>query len=79
MTNLPLIEHIAKKNKPMIVSTGMSTLEEIDETVKLIYGGSVSPDNSSEILNTSIVDGALVGGASLDADKFVDIIKSVNL
>ena len=35
-----------------------------DETVKLIYGGSVSPDNSSEILNTSIVDGALVGGAS---------------
>ena len=36
MTNLPLIEHIAKKNKPMIVSTGMSTLEEIDETVKLI-------------------------------------------
>ena len=50
-----------------------------DETVKLIYGGSVSPDNSSEILNTSIVDGALVGGASLDADKFVDIIKSVNL
>ena len=50
-----------------------------DETVKLIYGGSVSPDNSSEILNTSIGDGALVGGASLDADKFVDIIKSVNL
>ena len=50
-----------------------------NETVKLIYGGSVSPDNSSEILNTNIVDGALVGGASLDADKFVDIIKSVNL
>ena len=50
-----------------------------NETVKLIYGGSVSPENSSEILNTNIVDGALVGGASLDADKFVDIIKSVNL
>ena len=49
-----------------------------DETVKLIYGGSVSPDNSSEILNTSIIDGALVGGASLDVDKFVDFIKSVN-
>ena len=50
-----------------------------DNWVKLIYGGSVSPDNSSEILNTSIVDGALVGGASLDAEKFVDIINSVNL
>lgn len=36
MTNLPLIEHIAKKNKPMIVSTGMSNFEEINETVQLI-------------------------------------------
>ncbi len=36
MTNLPLIEHIAKKNKPMIVSTGMSNLDEINETVQLI-------------------------------------------
>ena len=50
-----------------------------EENIKFIYGGSVSPNNSSEILNTNIVDGALVGGASLDADKFVDIIKSVNL
>lgn len=36
LTNLPLIEHIAKKNKPMIVSTGMSEIEEIKETVELI-------------------------------------------
>ena len=36
LTNLPLIEHIAKKKIPMIVSTGMSTLEEISETVELI-------------------------------------------
>ena len=50
-----------------------------DEDIKFIYGGSVSSDNSADILNTKIVDGALVGGASLDADKFVDIIKSVNL
>ena len=50
-----------------------------EENIKFIYGGSVSPNNSSEILNTNIVDGALVGGASLDANKFVDIIKSVNL
>lgn len=50
-----------------------------DDAIKFIYGGSVSSNNSAEILNTKIVDGALVGGASLDADKFVDIIKSVNL
>jgi len=36
MTNLPLIEHIAKKGKPMIVSTGMSKIEEVRETVKLV-------------------------------------------
>ena len=36
LTNLPLIEHIAKKKIPMIVSTGMSTIEEISETVQLI-------------------------------------------
>src|SRR3989338_5139091 len=38
LTNLPLIEHIAKKGKPMIVSTGMSLMEEIRETVELIKG-----------------------------------------
>ena len=36
LTNLPLIEHIAKKNKHMIISTGMSTIEEIGETVDLV-------------------------------------------
>ena len=36
LTNLPLQEHIARKGKPMIVSTGMSTFEEVEETVNLI-------------------------------------------
>lgn len=36
LTNLPLIEHIAKKGKPMIISTGMCTVEEVAETVKLV-------------------------------------------
>ena len=37
-----------------------------DDNIKFIYGGSVSPDNAEDILNSKIVDGALVGGASLD-------------
>ena len=49
------------------------------EKLRFIYGGSVSPDNSDEILNLNIVDGALVGGASLDSEKFVKIIKSIQL
>ncbi len=40
ITNLPLIEHVARKGKPMIVSTGMTELEEVEETVDVIesYG-----------------------------------------
>ncbi len=36
LTNLPLIKHIAKKNKPIILSTGMSTIKEIEEAVTII-------------------------------------------
>lgn len=36
LTNLPLIEHIGRKGKPMIVSTGMCTIEEVGETVALL-------------------------------------------
>ena len=50
-----------------------------EEKIKFIYGGSVSPHNSNEILNSKIIDGALVGGASLDVDKFIKIIESVDL
>jgi triosephosphate isomerase len=40
------------------------------------YGGSVTPDNAGELLACSDIDGLLVGGASLDADKFVTIASS---
>jgi N-acetylneuraminate synthase len=36
MTNIPMLRHIARKGKPMLVSTGMATLEEIRETVKAL-------------------------------------------
>ena len=40
---------------------------------RVIYGGSVKPDNAHEIMSLKNVDGALVGGASLDANIFWDI------
>ena len=43
--------------------------------VALLYGGSVNPDNALEFLRQPDVDGALVGGASLDADSFVGIVE----
>ena len=47
------------------------------EAVRVQYGGSVKPDNSAELLHQPEIDGALVGGASLKAEDFVAIIKSV--
>lgn len=38
LTNLPLQEHVAKKGRPMIVSTGMSSMDEIAETVAVVRG-----------------------------------------
>ena len=46
------------------------------EAARLLYGGSVKPDNASEILRTDNVNGALVGGASLLAEDFFAIIKA---
>ncbi|MEQ8405555.1 MAG: triose-phosphate isomerase [Oceanicaulis sp.] len=42
--------------------------------LRILYGGSVKPDTAAELLAQSDIDGALVGGASLDADDFAAII-----
>jgi triosephosphate isomerase (TIM) len=44
--------------------------------VPVLYGGSVKPDNASELLAQADVDGALVGGASLDLDSFTAICRA---
>ena len=46
----------------------------ISDRVVIQYGGSVKPENATEIMNMEEIDGALVGGASLDASKFSEII-----
>ncbi|THD74773.1 triose-phosphate isomerase [Thalassobius vesicularis] len=45
--------------------------------VRILYGGSVKPDNAAEIFGVSNVDGALVGGASLSAQDFCPIISAL--
>jgi len=44
------------------------------DTVRIQYGGSVKPDNISELMAAADIDGALVGGASLKVDDFLSII-----
>jgi triosephosphate isomerase len=41
--------------------------------VPILYGGSVKPDNAGELMSQPNVNGALVGGASLDADSFASL------
>lgn len=43
---------------------------------RILYGGSVTPDNAAEFSRVSEIDGALVGGASLDPDKFAAIVRA---
>lgn len=51
-----------------------AALGDAGETMAILYGGSVNGDNAADILSLVDVDGALVGGASLTAEKFVPII-----
>jgi triosephosphate isomerase len=50
--------------------------KEAAENLTIQYGGSVKPDNAAGLLSKPDIDGALVGGACLKADSFVDIIKA---
>ena len=50
--------------------------KEAGEAVRILYGGSLKPDNAPELLSLPDVDGALVGGASLDAGSFAAIVEA---
>lgn len=50
--------------------------KEVAEAVRIQYGGSVKPDNIVELLSMEHIDGALVGGASLEPDSFVKLIEA---
>ncbi|PQJ20643.1 triose-phosphate isomerase [Tenacibaculum sp. SG-28] len=50
--------------------------EEVANTISILYGGSVKPNNAKEIFSKPDVDGGLIGGASLQAEDFVAIANS---
>ena len=55
----------------MVDKFGLKTAESI----RVLYGGSVKPENIKDLMSETDIDGALVGGASLKADSFVSIIR----
>ena len=52
---------------------------ESSEAVRILYGGSVKPNNAAELLSQQDIDGALVGGASLKVDSFLAIINAASV
>ena len=50
--------------------------DEVAEAVRIQYGGSVNPKNIDELLSMSDIDGALVGGASLDSESFLALVRA---
>jgi triosephosphate isomerase len=50
--------------------------KEISNNVSILYGGSVKPNNASEIFSKKDVDGGLIGGAALNASDFSKIVES---
>jgi len=70
------------------IGTGKTAMPEMaqqaHETIKavldlpVLYGGSVKPDNAAELMSQPAVDGALVGGASLDVESFAAICRNAS-
>lgn len=50
--------------------------QEFADAVRVLYGGSVKPENVGEIMSQPDVDGGLVGGASLEADSFIALVEA---
>jgi triosephosphate isomerase len=64
-----------KTATPAMAQEAHETIKELID-VPTLYGGSVKPENAAELLAQPAVDGALVGGASLDVESFAAICRS---
>ena len=49
--------------------------KDVADQVRILYGGSMTPDNVKELMSQPDIDGGLVGGASLKAESFAKIVK----
>lgn len=67
---------IAQEVHAFIRSILTKITPKLAQTVPIIYGGSVKPENAAGLLSQPDIDGALVGGASLDAKSFISILRA---
>lgn len=74
---VPSTDQIGEVHDQIRTALGKRFGPGVGKSVRLLYGGSVKPDNADEIFAVENVDGALVGGASLKADDFGAIITAL--
>ena len=65
-----------KTATPEMAREAHALIKGIYPVERLLYGGSVKPENAEELLSQDDVDGALVGGASLEVDSFTAICET---
>ena len=51
--------------------------QETAESISILYGGSMKPENAKELFSCADIDGGLIGGAALESRSFVEIVKSI--
>jgi len=79
-TGLTATKEIAQEMHSLCRSTLKELFgDEAAEKISILYGGSVKPDNSKELIDQPDIDGLLIGGASLDCSSFYQILESVVL
>lgn len=69
----PTVEDVAAMHRAIRAKL-LALYGEAGATVRILYGGSVKPDNAAQLLAADEVGGALVGGASLTAESFLGIV-----
>jgi triosephosphate isomerase len=74
---IPTLAQIAEVHSALRAALAARFGTEAAHTVRLLYGGSVKPDNAAEVFGVADVDGALVGGASLNAQDFSAIVQAL--
>lgn len=74
----PTLEQIAEVHDFLRGALAERTGTDVANAIRLLYGGSVKPVNAAEIFATTNVDGALVGGASLKAADFAQIVTALS-
>ena len=67
-------DQAAEVHKFIRASIAKAYDDAVASALRIQYGGSVKPDNAKDLLAQEDIDGALVGGASLDAESFADIV-----